>query len=95
MSLAVTYGEALPLIRGGHQAWRFTLLPGLVSALPLLLVRPFLPESPRWRERAEIRLERPHLSELFQPTLLRTTLVATLLFPVQRKIRPWVLHAHA
>lgn len=79
--LAVTYGEALPLIQGGHQAWRYTLLSGLVPALPLLVVRPFLPESPRWRERRnEILLERPHLSELFQPALLRTTLVATLLF---------------
>jgi MFS family permease len=79
--LAVTYGEALPIIRGGHQAWRYTLLSGLIPALPLLLVRPFLPESPLWREkRASIRFERPHLSELFQPALLRTTLVATLLF---------------
>jgi MFS family permease len=78
--LAVTYGEALPVIRGGHQAWRYTLLSGLIPALPLLLVRPFLPESPLWREkRASIRFERPNLSELFQPALLRTTLVATLL----------------
>jgi MFS family permease len=78
--LAVSHGEALPLIRGGHQAWRYTLLSGLIPALPLLLVRPFLPESPLWREkRASIRFERPHLSELFQPALLRTTLVATLL----------------
>jgi MFS family permease len=79
--LAVTYGEALPIIRGGHEAWRYTLLSGLIPALPLLLVRPFLPESPLWQEkRASIRFERPHLSELFQPDLLRTTLVATLLF---------------
>jgi MFS family permease len=79
--LAVTYGEALPIIRGGHEAWRYTLLSGLIPALPLLLVRPFLPESPLWQEkRASIRFERPHLSELFQPALLRTTLVATLLF---------------
>jgi hypothetical protein len=57
------------------------LLSGLIPALPLLLVRPFLPESSLWREkRASIRFERPHLSELFQPALLRTTLVATLLF---------------
>jgi MFS family permease len=79
--LAVTCGEALPIIRGGHEAWRYTLLSGLIPALPLLLVRPFLPESPLWQEkRASIRFERPHLSELFQPDLLRTTLVATLLF---------------
>jgi MFS family permease len=79
--LAVTYGEALPMVRGGHEAWRYTLLSGLVPALPLLVVRPFLPESPLWREKkAAIRFDRPHLSELFQPALLRTTLVATLLF---------------
>jgi MFS family permease len=79
--LAVTYGEVLPMVRGGHQAWRYTLLSGLIPALPLLLVRPFLPESPLWLEkRASIRFERPHLSELFRPALVRTTLVATLLY---------------
>ena len=79
--VAVSYGEGFPMIRGGHEAWRYTLLSGLVPALPLLVVRPFLPESPLWREkRASIRFERPRLSELFQPQLLRTTLVTTLLF---------------
>ena len=79
--VAVSYGEGFPMIRGGHEAWRYTLLSGLVPALPLLVVRPFLPESPLWREkRASIRFDRPRLSELFQPQLLRTTLVATLLF---------------
>jgi MFS family permease len=79
--LAVTYADTLPLIHGGHQAWRYTLLSGLVPAAPLLVVRPFLPESPLWcRRMASIRLDRPHLSELFQPTLLRTTLVAAFLY---------------
>lgn len=79
--VAVSYGEGFPMIRGGHEAWRYTLLSGLVPALPLLVVRPFLPESPLWWEkRASIRFERPRLSELFRPQLLRTTLVATLLF---------------
>ena len=32
------------------------------------------------RKKAGIQLERPHFSELFQPALLRTTLVATLLY---------------
>ncbi len=31
--LAVTYAERLPVIRGGHEAWRYTLLSGLVPAL--------------------------------------------------------------
>jgi MFS family permease len=79
--LAVTHAEALPMIRGGHEAWRYTLLSGLIPALPLLLVRPFLPESPLWREKkSKVRLERPRISELFQPALRKTTLVATLLF---------------
>jgi hypothetical protein len=79
--LAVTHGEALPMIRGGHEAWRYTLLSGLIPAIPLLLVRPFLPESPLWQEKKSmVRLERPRISELFQPALRKTTLVATLLF---------------
>ena len=79
--LAVTHAEALPMIRGGHEAWRYTLLSGLIPAIPLLLVRPFLPESPLWREKKSAgRLERPHFSELFQPALRKTTLVATLLY---------------
>jgi MFS family permease len=79
--LSVTYAEKLPVIRGGHEAWRYTLLSGLIPAIPLLLVRPFLPESPLWQEkRSKNRLERPALSELFQPALRKTTIVATLLF---------------
>jgi MFS family permease len=79
--LAVTYPEKLPAIRSGHEAWRYTLLSGLIPAIPLLLVRPFLPESPLWREKkATNTLQRPRLRELFQPALKKTTLVATLLF---------------
>jgi MFS family permease len=78
--LAVTYGEWLPMVRGGHEAWRYTLLSGMAPALPLLVIRPFLPESELWKEKkAGLRFERPRLSELFQPALRRTTLVATLL----------------
>ncbi len=47
--LAVTYGEALPMVRGGHEAWRYTLLSGLVPALPLL-VSSVCSQSPLWRE---------------------------------------------
>jgi MFS family permease len=79
--LAVTHAEEFPMIHGGHEAWRYTLLSGLIPAIPLLLVRPFLPESPLWREKkAGIKLDRPRLSELFQPALRKTTLIATLLF---------------
>ena len=36
-SLAVTFAETFPIIRGGHQAWRYTLLSGMAPALLLLL----------------------------------------------------------
>ncbi len=79
--LAVTYAERLPMIQGGHEAWRYTLLSGLIPAIPLLFIRPFLPESPLWqKKRSKNDLERPSLRELFRPALRKTTLVATLLF---------------
>lgn len=79
--LSVTYGDKLPIIRGGHEAWRYTLLSGLIPAIPLLLVRPFLPESPLWQEnRSKGAIKRPALRELFHPALRKTTIVATLLF---------------
>lgn len=79
--LAVTYAERLPTIQGGHEAWRYTLLSGLIPAIPLLFIRPFLPESPLWqKKRSKNDLERPSLRELFRPALRKTTLVATLLF---------------
>jgi len=79
--LSVTYAERMPAIGGGHEAWRYTLLSGLIPAVPLLLVRPFLPESPLWQEkRLKGGLMRPALSELFQPALRRTTIVTTLIF---------------
>ncbi len=78
--LAVTYADALPAILGHHDAWRYTLLSGLIPALPLMIVRPFLPESPVWRERRETgRFERPSIGALFAPSMRRTTLLTTLM----------------
>ena len=80
-ALAVTYGDSFPAIQGGHQAWRYTLISGLIPAIPLLIIRPFLPESPMWQEKkAAGTLHRPSVRELFQPALLRTTIVTTLMF---------------
>jgi MFS family permease len=63
-----------------HAPWRYTLMSGLIPALPLLLVRPFLPESPAWQaKRAAGTLRRPSLSELFAPDLRRTTIITTLM----------------
>lgn len=78
--VAVTYAERFPAIHGGHEAWRYTLLSGLIPAIPLVLVRPFLPESPIWQEKkSKGTLKRPSLAELFRPALRKTTMVTTLL----------------
>jgi MFS family permease len=71
----------LPAIQGGHEAWRYTLISGVIPALPLIAIRPFLPESPEWeRKRRAGTLARPSIAELFSPALARTTLVTTLVF---------------
>src|SRR3989441_10842094 len=44
--LAVTYAKSLPMINGGHEAWRYTLISGIIPAIPLMIIRPLLPESP-------------------------------------------------
>jgi MFS family permease len=78
--LVVTYGEHLPMVRGGHEAWRYTLMSGVVPAIPLILIRPFLPESPSWREKKLAgTLKRPSFAELFQPRFMRTTIVTTVM----------------
>jgi MFS family permease len=75
---AVTWGEHLPAIDGAHTPWRYTLLFGALPAVPLIIVRPFLPESPVWLEkRAAGTLRRPSFRELFAPRLRRVTLVVT------------------
>jgi MFS family permease len=79
-SLAVAYGESLPLVRGGHEAWRYTLMSGVIPAIPLILIRPFLPESPAWREKKLAgTLKRPSFGELFQPQFRQTTIVTTVM----------------
>ncbi len=78
--LANTYGQMLPEIYGGHEAWRYTLISGLIPAIPLMIIRPFLPESPMWaQKKAAGALQRPSVRELFQPRLLRTTVVTTII----------------
>jgi MFS family permease len=78
--LAVTYGHELPLVRGGHEAWRYTLMSGVIPAIPLIIIRPFLPESPAWREKKKAgTLKRPSFGELFQPEFCRTTIVTTVM----------------
>ena len=79
--LAARFADVLPAIHGGHDAWRYTLISGVIPALPLILIRPFLPESPVWAEKkAAGTLRRPSIRELFSPALVRTTAVTTLVF---------------
>lgn len=79
--IAVTYGPLLPAIAGSHAPWRYTLISGVIPALPLIVIRPFLPESPAWEQkRAAGTLKRPSIAQLFTPELRRTTIVTTLMF---------------
>lgn len=79
--LAAKWALDLPAIHGGHEAWRYTLISGVIPALPLILIRPFLPESPEWaRKKAAGILKRPSIRELFAPELIRTTVLTTLVF---------------
>jgi len=79
--LAAQYAGVLPAIHGGHEAWRYTLISGVIPALPLILIRPFLPESPVWaQKRAAGTLKRPSIAALFSPELRRTTIMTAIGF---------------
>jgi MFS family permease len=85
--ICVQYAASFPAISGfglniqdPNAAWRYTLMSGLIPAIPVILIRPFLPESPVWKEkRAKGTLKRPGLNALFSPELRRTTLISTLM----------------
>jgi MFS family permease len=75
--LTISFGRLLPAIHGGHEAWRYTILFGILPAIPLLVVRPFLPESPIWqKKREEGTLRRPSILELFHPEFRKTALLS-------------------
>ncbi len=79
--LIVTHAESLPAILGSHDPWRYTLISGVVPALPLIIIRPLLPESPSWQEKKKRgTLKRPSIAELFQPEYRQTALVTALIF---------------
>lgn len=78
--LVVTYGHLLPEVRGGHEAWRYTLMSGVIPAIPLIIIRPFLPESPTWHQKKQAgTLRRPSFAALFTPEFRRTTIVTTIM----------------
>ena len=75
-----TYGQSFPAVLGGHDAWRYTLMSGVIPAIPLMIIRPFLPESPIWHEKKQAgTLRRPSFAALFTPALRRTTIVTTIM----------------
>jgi hypothetical protein len=54
---------------------------GVLPAIPLILIRPFLPESPIWQQKKDAgTLKRPSIAALFAPALRRTTIVTTIMF---------------
>lgn len=70
----------LPDVFNAHGAWRYTLFTGLVPAILIAFLLPFVPESQIWRERRLAgTLKRPSFGELFAPGLRRVTLVTALL----------------
>jgi hypothetical protein len=76
----VTYGHGFPEVRSGHEAWRYTLMSGIVPAIPLIFIRPFLPESPIWLQKKQAgALKRPSFGELFAPQFQKTTIVTTIM----------------
>ena len=77
----VTHAASLPAIYGAHTPWRYTLISGILPAIPLIVIRPFLPESPIWQQKKLAgTLKRPSIGELFAPAYARTTVVTTIMF---------------
>jgi MFS family permease len=94
--------QTVPAIYGLHEAWRYTLISGVIPALPLIFIRPFLPESPKWQQKKLAgQLKRPSIMELFSPELVVTTVVTTLMFAASYGIAfgaiqqlPQILNGH-
>ena len=84
----VKYALSLPavaafgvVVQNPHAPWRYTLMSGVIPAIPLIIIRPFLPESPIWQERKQAgTLKRPSIAAIFSPELRRTTIVTTIMF---------------
>src|SRR5262249_52570105 len=71
---------ALPVGDPTSPAWRYTLMTGLIPALLIVFLLPFVPESAVWMERKRAgTLKRPQFGELFATGLRRATIVATIL----------------
>jgi MFS family permease len=61
-------------------SWRYLLMTGILPAIPIALLLPFVPESQVWKDRrAAGSLKRPSFGALFAPELRRVTLVTAAL----------------
>lgn len=86
--LLVAYSASLPAISAfglqfadPHAPWRYTVMSGVIPAIPLILIRPFLPESPIWQRKREAgTLQRPSIAAIFSPGLLKVTVVSTIMY---------------
>jgi MFS family permease len=60
--------------------WRYLLMTGILPAIPIALMLPFVPESLAWKaRRASGTLQRPSFGALFSPELRRVTIVTAVL----------------
>lgn len=74
------FTSTLGQVKSEHAPWRYTLMSGLIPAIPLLVLRPFMPESPAWHaKKAAGTLKRPSFLELFRPEFRRTTIITALM----------------
>jgi MFS family permease len=72
--LPLSLGSDLPGV------WRYTLMTGILPAIPIAILLPFVPESQIWKERRKAgTLKRPSFVALFSPELIRVTIVTTIL----------------
>lgn len=61
-------------------SWRYLLMTGILPAIPIALLLPFVPESKVWKDKkAAGTLKRPSFAALFAPELRRVTLVTAAL----------------
>ena len=79
--MAVTFASQLPsTVGGGHEAWRYTMMTGLIPVILVIIVVRFLPESPVWQQKKRAgTLKRPSVVELFRPAFRRTTICTTIM----------------
>lgn len=70
------FGMPLALGAADPASWRYLMLSGVLPAIPIALMLPFVPESKIWKEKKLAgTLKRPSFGALFSPELRRITLV--------------------